>query len=230
MAMTVVTLIGSLSACSTTQQQNLRLRLKADRILTSQRSMRVTRPNPDVSVVGVALLSTSTGTAVSVTLRNDEPTPVSDLPISVGVRTSAGPDYFNRAAGLDYFQTHIGALAAGATTTWVFESMSIKNETGFPFAHVGHPALAADQFTLSPRWTPAITATLTGAIARVTNNSKFPQYDLTIYASALTGGRLLAAGVGSVPELDAGDSASVPVQLLGSAPHISLDVPATITD
>ena len=62
----------------------------------------------------------------------------------------------------------------------------------------------------------------------MTNSSRFPQYDLTVYASALAGGRLLAAGVGSVPELDAGDSASVPLTLLGSSPQVSLDVPPTI--
>jgi hypothetical protein len=215
--------------CGTTQEQNARLKLRADRVLASQRSMLVRRVDPSVTVERIAQLHSSAGTAIAVTLHNGSARPVSDLPITVG----SGHDYLNRAAGTDYFQTHIGAIAAGSTTTWVFTTTSPSS--GRPFALVGMPALTSDVPTVSTGWRPGVSTTAAGASggmleARVTNTSGYPQYDLTVYGHAVDRGQLVAAGQASVAELDPGSTTTVPIPLIGNPGKaaVELSAPPTI--
>jgi hypothetical protein len=230
-ALGLVALLGPLTGCSTTQQQNVRLRLRADRILASQVGMRVHHQNPQVTVLGVSTIDGSGVAAVAVTLRNDTNAPLSNLPISVGLHTATRTIYLNRAAGIDYFQTHVAAIAAGATLTWVFANPTSPLPAGTAFATVGRPGLVADEGTLTR--VPTLAAkvlSVTGASASVsvTNTTSFPQYDLTIYASAGTA----AAGSASIAELDAGQSTKLNVPLAGSttAGQLVLAVPPTITE
>src|SRR5262249_9603147 len=135
-------LVGALGGCvETTQQKNARAQLQADRLLASRSPVHVTRPDPNVAVLKVRMLRNPAGTAIAVTLRNDGPKPVSDLPISVGVKTAAGRSfYLNRQPELAYFQPHVGAVGGKAQATWAFTSRS-RAPSGRAFARVGSPAI-----------------------------------------------------------------------------------------
>ena len=52
----------------------------------------------------------------------------------------------------------------------------------------------------------------------VRNASDVPQYGLPVYALARRGGRYVAAGRATLQQLGTGDSATVPLRLIGAAP------------
>jgi len=232
-AMTSLLIITSLSGCvETTQQKSARLGLIDDRLLASQQSVRVTRADPQVSVLGVASVTRGSASAVAVTLRNDAARPLSDLAISVGVTSGGGRRiYLNAAAGLPYFQTHVGAIAPGGAVTWVFTRSGRLAAGARPFALVGAPTVTDQAGAAS---VPSVTVSAgrsRGGIlpVTVTNHSGVPQVGLALYASATSGQRLLAAGQASLAQLDPGDHATVPVAVVGAtgpAP-VSIDAPPT---
>jgi len=236
-AMTSLLLMTTLTGCvETTQQKSARAKLTADRLLATQQPVQVTRTNPQVSVTGLAVLRHDHTTAFAVTLHNGARGVVSDLPISVGLSTRAGHrDYLNRQANLPYFQTHVGAIAAGDSTTWVFAQRVPVPSGGQPFALVGLPSVT-DQagVTRLPRLTSTLTAARSKAgdtvvTATITNHSGVPQLGLAVYASALSAGRLLAAGQTSVAQLNAHSSVTVAVSLVGDpgGAAAQLDTPPT---
>jgi hypothetical protein len=228
---------AALAGCATTQQQSARSQLRAERELASRRSVRVTRSNPVVTVLSATRILAGAGTAIVVSLRNSSAAPISDLPLSVGVvMRGGGRLYLNRGTGLDYFQTHIPAVPAHGTLTWVFTSHVTAPASSGAFALVGLDRLSAVTGT---RTLPAIRTVAVAArgpagpglvAARVTNESDIPQYSVPVYAVSTAHGRYVAAGRGLLPELDAGASATVLVRLLGSARRavLSLQSPATI--
>ena len=67
-------------------------------------------------------------------------------------------------------------------------------------------------------------------IAEISNPTGMPQYNVAVYAWAKRGGRLVAAGQASVDEVNAGESDSVSVRLIGDPGKAKVHVfaPATI--
>ncbi len=235
-AMTSILLTSTLTGCvETTEQKSARAKLTADRVLASQAPVRVTRRNPQVSVLDVGLVTRHGTSAVAVTLRSNVARPVSDLPISVGVVTGRGrATYLNRAANLPYFQTHVAAIAGAGSVTWVFTTRGAPPAGARPFAAVGFPTVADQAGATS---LPTITASTAApgpghpgpVSATVTNHSSVPQVGLAVYAIASSGRRLLAAGQTSVAQLDPGDSATVAIRLVGApaAATVQLSAPPT---
>src|ERR1700680_2794580 len=131
-------LVGVLDGCvETTQEKNARATLQAERLVAARSSVHVTRSTPQVGVLGVTMVRSRSGTAVAITMRNDSDRPISDLPVSVGVRTRSGHvEYLNRQPELPYFQTHVAGLGPGASTTWVLSTRH-HAPAGRPFARVG---------------------------------------------------------------------------------------------
>ena len=77
-----------------------------------------------VRVTRVSLVSGSAATAFVVVVRNASHTQVSDLPISVGVRTGRGTrsstSTRNPASSYSYFDAHLPVLAPGGALTWIY--------------------------------------------------------------------------------------------------------------
>lgn len=230
-------LAASLAGCvETTQQKNARVQLQDDRLLASRSPVRVTQPAPNVTVLNVRMLRSPAGAAIAVTLRNDSSSPVSDLPVSVGVRTAAGRvAYLNRQPGLPYFQTHMAGVAARTQTTWVFTTAR-QAPSGNAFARVGVAAVAIDKGVTS---LPVIASSVTSAHANgrrgavvsaiVTNRSDVAQGGLEVYAYALSGERLVAAGTAGVASLEPGAKTALRIPVLGSAQSrfVHLEIPPT---
>ena len=236
-AAVLVPLAGGLAGCvETTQQKNARVDLQDKRVFASRRSVHVSRQDPNIAVRGVRMLRSRSGVAVAVTLRNEGSTPVSDLPISVGVsgrrrRTS----YLNGAPELPYFQTHIAAVAAKGESTWVF-SRRRPAPSGRPFARVGAPEIGVAKGVSG---LPAIVVKVTsvsrrghsraGTVAEIVNSSSISQPELEVYAYALAGSRLLAAGSAPLRSLESGARSTLEIPLLGdpgSSP-VQLQAPPT---
>jgi hypothetical protein len=236
-ALSVVPSLVAVGCVETTQQKSARAALVAERLLATRQAVVVTRPDTDVTVAGVGLVRSATGAAVAVVLHNDARAPVSDLAISVGLKARRGPAvYLNRAPGLPYFETHVGAIPAGGQVTWVFAASHPITNGGTPFADVGESTipisagrgpLPSVSAVLAPVPPPAARSGV--VYARVTNHSSVPQVGLTTYAYAVSHGRLIAAGLASVASLDSGSSTTLPVSLIGNAgaATVGFDAPPT---
>jgi hypothetical protein len=204
-----------LTGCVTTQDRNARAKLSAERQIAARAPLRLGAPNPEVGVAGAALVRARGRTAVVVELRSRARTPLTDLPIVVGVRTRDGKTLtLNGGPNLDWFETHVAALAPGATTTWVFTARRRMPSGARAYARVGVPSTTpASRASSLPRL-QAID--LGGGRVRVRNGSAVPQVDLPVYAVARARGRYVAAGRASIPKLSGDGEATVSVPLVGA--------------
>lgn len=224
------TALGGLSGCVSTQHKNARAKLVADRILNGRRPLRVADRSRDVRVLDVALVRGRRRGALVVELRNGGRRALTDVPIAVGVRAAGGRRVqLNGGRGLDWFQTHVPAIGAGQTTSWVFVPRRRALPAGRPWALAG-PAHAVGAL-------PPIAVTSAGrdgdAIrVALANRSEVPQYGLQVYAVVRAHGRVLAAGTASVRHLGSRASASARLTLVGApGDHTArIHAPATIFD
>jgi len=218
--MTSLLLIGTLTGCvQTTEQKSARAKLAADRLLAGQQPLRVTDPDPDVSVLRVTAVGTGGRTAIVVTLRNRSRRVLSDLPILIGETTpTGGTTYLDDQPALAYFQTHVGAVGAGRTVIWVSTSARPPKPGGRLFARVGSPAVTDQAGAAS---LPLLTMSVAGlpshgaVLVTVTNHSSVTQSGLVVYASATSAGVLSAGGRASLSELDGDAHSTVRIDLIG---------------
>lgn len=211
--------LGGFAGCDSTQSKNERAKLRATRELASRELQRVGRANPDVRVTRVSRVRGKRSTAIVVDLRSRADEPLTDVPITVGVRVPGGRRVaINARKNLAWFQTHVPAIAAGASTTWVFERTRAV-PAGRPFARVGVPASPAISHASSLPRIEAAAAASPGRAARVlvSNGSDVPQYGLQVYALVSRGGRYVAAGKTEIEHLGTGQRTTASVPLIGSA-------------
>ena len=233
----MLVLVGALGGCvETTQQKNARAQLQDDRLLASRSSVHVMRQDANIAVLKVRTLRSLGRGAVAATLRNDDGRPVSDLPLSVGLYTPGGhATYLNRQPELPYFQTHIAGIGGKAEATWVFSSAS-PIPAGRVFVRVGSPAIPLDRsVTQLPAIVSSVTSVRSSGRDRTTvsgqieNRSEAPQDGLEVYAYALSGDRLVAAGTAPLDSLDSGATQAVQVPLVGKpgSSAVHLEIPPT---
>jgi hypothetical protein len=232
----------ALGGCATTQQEAKRLQLNSARIRASQVPTRVAVSGKAVRVTRVALVPGRGGTAFVVQVHNTSARAVSDLPISVGVRVSHKPPrYLNlqSPSEFSYYDAHLPAVAAGATLTWVYATAHRLPARARPFAIVGDvPSVAATPASRLPVIRASASST-TGPVAAkaagsqlavvLRNLSTIPQYQLQVYAYALSGDRYVAAGNLTVPHLGSQARQTSKVPLLGRIDHARLQLEALPT-
>jgi hypothetical protein len=218
-----------LAGCVTTQDRNARAKLSAERQIAARAPLRLGARNTEVEVVRSALVRARGRTAVVVELRSRARTPLTDLPIAVGVRIRGRKTpALNGGRNLDWFATHVAALAPGATTTWVFTARRRVPAGARAYARVGVPlAKPTSQASSLPRLQAS---DLGRGRVRVRNDSDVPQVDLPVYAVVRVGGRYVAAGHASIPKLRGNGEATVAVPLVGArnAPQPQVHVLPTI--
>lgn len=225
----------ALCGCVSTQTKNARTLLVNARTLDSESPVRVSAANPSVTVSGIQLVRAGGGLAVAVTVENTLHHPVSDLPISVGLRSHGRTTYLNGAANLPYFATHVAGIGASARALWVYTTSHV------PTALAGASAFAVVGDAVKPASTraaslPRLAVSAAGGAPRsalrvsVDNASGVPQYGLPVYAIATRNGRAVGAASGSIGQLDGGSSAALRLRLFGTTTGatVQLSAPPTI--
>ncbi|MFL5817551.1 MAG: hypothetical protein ACJ76L_08115 [Conexibacter sp.] len=234
---------GGLSGCVSTQDKNARAKLVADRTIEGRKPLWLGGRSRDVRVLHVARVRGRHGGALVVTLRNRGRSALTDVPIAVGMRGAGDRRReLNGGRGLAWFQTHLPAIGAGETTTWIYTTRRAL-PAGRPWAVAGRaneagtlPRIAA---TLARG--PAARRAATGrraaarraadgrrAAARrrpapaavrvaLANDSDVPQFGLQVYAVVRAHGRVVAAGTATVRHLGSRERASARVALFGAA-------------
>jgi hypothetical protein len=223
----------TLAGCVSTQTKNARLVIENERTVDTQALVRVTRVNPQVAVSGIALVRAPRGAAIAVSLHNLASHPFSDLPISIGIARPTGARYYlNRKANLGYLDTHIVALGARTTTSWVLPLRQTKLPAGRLFADVGYSQVPAGtrQGSLPSIAVSAAGAGNSGGIeVAVDNRSGVPQARLPVYAVARKAGHDVAAGRATIDALSGGAHRMLRLQLLGSFNGATVELSAAPT-
>jgi hypothetical protein len=228
-------LAATVSGCVTTQERNSWTLLTNARTLASQKAVHVTRINHGVRVQTVTLVRGGSGAAIVVRLRNLTERPLTDLPISVGIDgAKTTRTYLNRKANLDYYDTHVPAIGAGASAIWVLPLAADQTKlSGRPFADVGFARQPPS--TLVQRL-PRIAVQQEGAShgaqlrLELSNRSGLPQLGVQVYAVSAHASRYVAAGRASIGDLGGGATSTVGITLRGSPEHgsVELSAPPTI--
>jgi len=233
MAVVAAFAVTALAGCDSTQQKNARAELRAKRELGSRELPAATRRNPHVRVVRVALVRGRAGSgAIVVKLRGTGSKPLTDVPIAVGVRGRDGQSRLvNAKRHLNWFQTHVPAIPADGTVTWVYKGVRDLKAGDRAFAKVGVPLRPALSSASSLPQIDAVPAPGRNAKRRVSveNVSDVPQYGLQVYAFAQQGERYVAAGKTEIEHLGTGQQVTVAVPLTGSARKRPLRVEAIPT-
>jgi hypothetical protein len=212
----------ALTGCESTEQESAKIAKRLGHQSAGVTITQVGAANTDVRVDQSQLVHSSSSTAAALELTNKSGRAEADIPILITVDDHAGkPVYSNDTAGAGAPSDELSLLPAHATVWWVDPNVlasagsaaSISAKIGAPTTSAPAPAavLAASNLHTGSSYIGPFVG------GKVLNRSPAAQTEVTIYAVALAGGRVVAAGQSLVASLAAHASASFQVSLIGNA-------------
>jgi hypothetical protein len=219
----------SLAGCETTEQESAKIGQQLGDQRAGVTTTHIAAANRYVRVSESQLVRSSAGTAAAIELTNSSDSAQVDVPILITVDDATGKAvYTNATVGTTSPIGELALLPAHSTRWWVdADVLASGGSAASVTARIGAASSAA----------PAPAATLNarklhtgsnyiGAFVggSVVNGSAAAQADVTIYAVALIGTRVVAAGQSVVASLAGHASAPFQVSLIGSAKDASAAV------
>jgi hypothetical protein len=193
----------------------------------------VTHENPQVKVVGAAVVHGEGGVAAVVTLRNESSKTLHDAPIAITVNDAKGTVlYQNNAPGLDPTLVSVPLLKPHTATVWVDDQIQATGVPATASARVGEAPVTSGQLPqVSVGGVHAAEEDGNGASVEgtVDNSSKVAQQQLVVYVVARRGGEIVAAGRAVLPEVAAGQRSTFQVFFIGSPRGAKLEASAPPT-
>jgi outer membrane murein-binding lipoprotein Lpp len=224
----------ALAGCESTQSKSAKLAAKAGD-LEEQVGLSIKRVSKDVKVTRRVLLRDANGAAVVIGLRNVSKRTQVRVPVLIDVRAKGGGKslFSNSDAGLEESLTGASVLLPGQTLLWVNDQVIVAGKPGKVRAKVGvargkaAPRLPKITLTEPTFETDPTSGTL--AVGKARNASQIDQSNLTIFAVARRGKRIVAAGRGAIERLKAGDTATYQVFFIGNpkGARVTLAAPPT---
>lgn len=214
------------------QLERIRLRHRAG-LKTS--ALSISRPNPQVQVLGSTILTGREGDAVVVTLRNRSRRPMSEVPIEIAVKGAGGQVlYRNNVPGVAGSLVTVPLLAPGAPTTWVDDQVNVSARPASASVLVGQGSQAAGA---AAGGAPQIIIVEEhsieggeGVAGKIANRSPIAQHELVIDAIASRSGRIVAAGRAVLPEVSAHSSSIFQLYLIGTPKGASVHLSTSPTN
>jgi hypothetical protein len=217
----------TLSACETTQQESAKIGRKLGHQSADAGTTGIGTPSRSVHVAAATLLAGAPG-AVALELRNDG-SAQADVPVGVAVRDAKGTVvYRNDTKGIEASLQELSLLPAHATVWWV------DNEV---LASGGAATRLSAAVGAARGRAPANAPTLTAAGVSASNSFPGPHVDLTVrnasgsaqtqvtlYAVATAGGKVVGAGRAIVAALPAAAGASVEIPMTGAVAGATISV------
>ncbi|MBA2515790.1 MAG: hypothetical protein H0V22_00460 [Solirubrobacterales bacterium] len=206
-----------IAGCETTQEKSARLAAKAKKAVL-ETGTKVTKRNPAVKVVRTAVVHDKYGTAAVVELRSSAKSVQASLPVSITVSERGdGPAFTNDAAGLAESLNHVPLVRPGERAYWVNDQVRAEKPRNVQ-AKIGLPEDRAPE--QAPRM---VVSKLKQAVdpdgvvtsGKVRNTSRVTQRNLTLFAVALVGTRVVAAGRAGIETVKPGKSARFKVFWIG---------------
>jgi len=219
--------------CESTQDRSARLQKEGAKQIGQQKGVVVSRQAADVKILETVALSSADGAAAVVRMRNVGSRPLRQLPVSVDVKSRRGRSlYRNDQPGLEQSLTSAPLLRPGQVAWWVNDQVTASGGLGAVAATVGEGRPASGALPEVPVSGVRLTVDPVSGVeakGRVTNRSKVTQRLMPIFAVALTGGRVVAAGRAIVERLLPGRSARFSLFFIGDPRGARLDVAASPT-
>jgi hypothetical protein len=219
----------TLAGCESNEERSAALAKHAHHLEPGRAGLSISRRSADVKVLGTTFITGSEGAAAVVVLRNTTAHTLRDVPIAITVE---GPGsrtlYENNSPGLEAALTSLASLPGHGEATWVDDQVPASSGPATVRALVGEAPEAGSVPRIEVQGVHASeeSGTGPGAAGTVRNHSSVTQRSLVVYALALRGGRIVAAGRAVLAEVAAG--ASVPFQafLLGAPTGAKLEASA----
>jgi hypothetical protein len=221
------------SACQSTEQESARIGREGQQLTASSTgALKLGAANRTVAVSDVTLLSSSGRTALAAKLTANSSNPQSRVPILVTVTGNGGKVlYSNEAGGVEASLQHMGLLVPRQSAWWVDDQVLVTQAGGSAKVRLG-TGVRPPSGTLPALSTSGVHTSQQGGISVVSgtlvNRSTRAQSKVPVYAVALRGGRVVAAGRAVVGSLAAHPGASAPFQvfLLGNPAGATLSLSA----
>jgi hypothetical protein len=197
---------GALSACESTADKSARIAAKGKAAIKAEGTLTV-KASPDLRVGRAVVIRGAGGAAAAaVEIRNAGPRAQRDVPVLIDVRDAQGASlYKNDMIGLQPALQRLGSVGARRSAWWVNDQVTVASAPRSVRARVGGGGPVATAL-------PAVRLTgvhfdgdttgrfLTGTVV---NPSRAVLRDVPIFAVALKGRRVVAAGRALVPKLPA---------------------------
>jgi hypothetical protein len=208
----------ALAGCETTQQKSAQIAKRDANQTADAQQTKIGAASKTIKVDQAQLVHTSSGTAAAIQLTNLSSQAQAHIPIILTAYDAAGKAvYSNNTVGADVPSGELTLLGPRATVWWVNSNV---------LAGAGTPVRVSAQIGAgkTPATTPALSVSrlssgsnFVGAFisGRARNGSTKAQSQVTIYAVALDGTRVTAAGEDIVPSIGAGSSATFQVTVTG---------------
>jgi hypothetical protein len=217
---TLLTLLAAiaLAGCESTEQESAKIAKQLGHQRASAAITQIKGANSSVRVVSAQIVSSAGSAAAVLELRNNSSHAQADVPILITVFDAAGKAvYSNSTVGESSPSGELSLLEAHATVWWVDPSVLASGGTPVRVvARIGAPTASAPQLSLSAGKL-ASGSNFAGPFisGSASNSSGAAAADVTVYAVALAGSRVLAAGQSLIPSLPAHGSASFQVNVVG---------------
>jgi hypothetical protein len=223
----------SVSACESTEQESAKIGREGQRLVASQGALKLGAVNHSVRVSEVTLLSSGGRTAVAVRLTGTSTHPQANVPLLVKVTGAHGKLlYTNDGAGLDASLQRVALLAPGHEEWWVNDQVLASQTPTAASAHAGTgtiprsaaiPEIAVRSVSLGQQaGLPVLSGTIVSRSAKT--QSKVP-----VFAVAVRGGRIVAAGRAVAESLPARTPTPFQIFLIGNPAGASVKVSALPT-
>ena len=210
----------ALAGCESTEQESAKIAKRLGHQRASAAVTKIKGANSSVRIVSAQIVSSAGGTAAVLELSNSSSHAQADIPILITVYDAAGKAvYSNSTVGESSPSGELSLLGAHATVWWVDSNVLASGGTpvrvvvkiGAPTASPPAQSLSASRLASGSNFVgPFISGS-------ASNSSAAAETDVTVYAVALAGARVVAAGQSLIPSLPAHGSASFQVNVDGKA-------------
>ena len=194
--------------CESTQSRSAELGKNGDKLLETE-DISITQQSADVRVLSSTLLVGEETSTVAVEVENKSQTGLINVPIQIDVRDERGKSLFrNDAAGTDPTLVGVPVIGPGETVWWVHDQVfaptgtpaTVKVEVGdAPESFPEIPKVSVTQ----PKLASASVSGLAEATGEVENKSGEDLRAVYVYAVAMKGAKVVAAGRGAIDKLRA---------------------------
>lgn len=194
----------ALGACESSQAKSARLE-KTGKNKAQLTTVTAGVANTAVKVLDKTLLTSDAGKAVVLKLQNTGAEDEVRIPLVLTVKDGAGKALFkNDIKGLQPSLQELAFLGKGDTAYWVNDQILAGVPPKSVDVQVGRAkGTAPRKLPKVTLGTPRLTSDTTGAYAtaEIRNESKIPQIDIPIFAVALKGDKVVAAGRAIIEKL-----------------------------
>jgi hypothetical protein len=231
----------TLSACESTESESAKLGREGAKLIAGAGTVVLGGANRAVRVGQVALVQGAGRTAAVVQLTSTATTAQSDVPVLIDVRSPKGASlYRNDIQGLEPSLQQMPLLRPHTSAWWVDDQVLAAGRPGSVKVRVGDAKGSSSKISpASPSLGVEIGATSLGSdvagpylAGEVVNRSGVAQHNMPIFAVALRGGHVVAAGRALVPNLPAaaGKPTGFRIYLVGApaGAHIELNAAPTV--